>query len=209
MVARLIERRNGGLGPIHVLTGAVTTIGRGADNDIMLAGAYVSARHAQVCWDGRQYVLTDCDSTNGTDLNGVRLAAPRRLCGGDRISVPGHPDVTLVFEDGCGTAKLPVMHPAAVVWRLDSATAELWVRGESIPLTAKEYRALALLDARRGALVGKDELAAHVWPEYDGAVADYNLTQLVARLRRKLEGDQGQPPMLVTVRGLGYRLVAD
>jgi DNA-binding response OmpR family regulator len=78
-----------------------------------------------------------------------------------------------------------------------------------VPLTAKEYRALALLDARRGALVSKDELAAHVWPEYDGAVADCNLTQLVARLRRKLEGDEAEPPMLVTVRGLGYRLVAN
>ncbi|MGD9891971.1 MAG: winged helix-turn-helix domain-containing protein [Dehalococcoidia bacterium] len=207
MVARLIERHSGRLGPVHMLTAVVTTIGRGADNDIILAGAYVSARHAQVCWDGRHYVLNDCGSTNGTDLNDARLAAPRCLCGGDRISVPGHPDVTLVFEDGCGTAKLPVAHPAEAVWRLDPATAELWVRGVPVSLSAKEYRALALLDARRGALVSKDELAAHVWPEYDGAVADDNLTQLVARLRRKLEGDGVRPPLLVTVRGLGYRLV--
>jgi hypothetical protein len=208
MVARLIERHSGRLGPAHMLTAAITTIGRAADNDIILTGAYVSARHAQVCWDGQEHVLHDCGSTNGTDLNGARLAAPRSLCGGDRITVPGHPDVTLMFDDGRGTAELPVKHATAGAWRLDSATAELWVRGTPVPLTAKEYRALALLDARRGALVSKDELAAHVWPEYEGAVADFNLTQLVARLRRKLEGDAERPALLVTVRGLGYRLVA-
>jgi hypothetical protein len=207
MVGRLIERQGERPGQVHVLTAAVTRIGRGADNEIVIADAYVSAHHARVCWDGEQYILHDCRSTNGTELNGERLATPRRLRSGDRITLPGEAGVTLVFDEGAGTAKLPVTRSAPAGWRLDTATAELWVGGVQVPLTAKEYRALGLLAERGGALVSKDELAALVWPECEGVVADCNVEQLIARLRRKLAGAGSQPPLL-TVRGLGYRLVA-
>jgi DNA-binding response OmpR family regulator len=40
-----------------------------------------------------------------------------------------------------------------------------------------------------------------------GAVSDYNIEQLISRLRRKLEADPAHPRWLVTVRGLGYRLI--
>jgi hypothetical protein len=187
----------------------VTTIGRGADNDLVLTGTYVSTHHAAVRWDGTAYVLSDCDSTNGTFLNDVRLSTPRALQNGDRIGLPGDPGVTLVFDATSSTTPMPTTHaPAAAAGtRLDPATAEVWVRGERVHVTAKEYRVLVLLFARAGGLVTKEELAMGVWPEYGGQVADTNVEQLITRLRRKLDTDARQPPMLVTVRGLGYRLV--
>ena len=102
---------------------------------------------------------------------------------------------------------MPVQGSLVAATLLDTATAELWVRGERVHVTAKEYRALSLLFERAGALVTKEELAVGVWPEYAGQVADANVEQLIARLRRKLGTDQSQPPVLRTVRGLGYRLV--
>ncbi|MBI4302479.1 MAG: winged helix-turn-helix transcriptional regulator, partial [Chloroflexi bacterium] len=89
---------------------------------------------------------------------------------------------------------------------INPARATVSVNGQPIHLTVKEFQALSYLHSRDGALCTKDELAQHVWPEYEGAVDDYNIEQLVSRLRRKLEPDPQRPRFLLTVRGLGYRL---
>jgi two-component system response regulator RegX3 len=81
------------------------------------------------------------------------------------------------------------------------------VRGEAVTVGAKEYLALAYLYAQGGALVTKEALAGAVWPEYQGDVSDYNIEQLISRLRRKIEATPVRPKHLLTVRGLGYRLV--
>src|SRR3990172_1877718 len=70
---------------------------------------------------------------------------------------------------------------------IDPARGMASVDGRLIRITAKEFQALSYLRSRNGALCTKDELARHVWPEYEGAVEDYNLEQLVSLLRRKLQ----------------------
>ncbi|HZQ38468.1 MAG TPA: helix-turn-helix domain-containing protein [Dehalococcoidia bacterium] len=50
-------------------------------------------------------------------------------------------------------------------------------------------------------------MAQAVWPEYQGGVGDYNIEQVISRLRRKLEPEPERPRHLLTVRGLGYRLM--
>jgi DNA-binding response OmpR family regulator len=74
-------------------------------------------------------------------------------------------------------------------------------------VTAKEYLTVQLLYQKRGALVTKEKLATHVWSEYAGAIGDASIEQIIFRLRRKLEADPERPRHLVTVRGLGYRLI--
>jgi two-component system OmpR family response regulator len=75
-----------------------------------------------------------------------------------------------------------------------------------VALTAKEFQALAFLYSKGGHLVSKEALAAHVWPEYEGAVGDYNIDQLIFRLRKKLGVEEGEPGYLKTLPRLGYRL---
>ncbi len=67
------------------------------------------------------------------------------------------------------------------------------MNGRWVSLGPKEYLVLAFLYRRRGALVTKGELAAYVWPEFQGALSDYHLIQLISRLRRKLEQDPERP----------------
>jgi ABC-type multidrug transport system ATPase subunit/pSer/pThr/pTyr-binding forkhead associated (FHA) protein len=55
--------------------GRVVTIGRAEENDLVLDHPQVSRRHARVEWDGKDFVLTDLGSTNGTFVNDAR--APR------------------------------------------------------------------------------------------------------------------------------------
>lgn len=72
----------------------VTTIGRGADCDIVLPDLLISRRHAQVAQQGAVYQLVDLGSTNGTYHNGRRINRAT-LQPGDRVSI-GH--VELVFD---------------------------------------------------------------------------------------------------------------
>ena len=63
------------------------SIGRAQSNAIVLADAGVSSRHAQLQWKAGALYLSDVGSTNGTWVNGDRLApdAARKLSVGDRV----------------------------------------------------------------------------------------------------------------------------
>jgi pSer/pThr/pTyr-binding forkhead associated (FHA) protein len=64
------------------------TVGRGSQNDIQLdSDDFASARHARFT-PGRDGVFVeDAGSTNGTYVNGARVAGPRRLAPGDVVRV--------------------------------------------------------------------------------------------------------------------------
>ncbi|MGN6701111.1 MAG: FHA domain-containing protein, partial [Thermomicrobiales bacterium] len=65
---------------------AVTTIGRGLDNDLVLESTDVSSHHARFEYAGGAWQVVDLGSTNGTKVNGqpVERAALRD---GDRVDV--------------------------------------------------------------------------------------------------------------------------
>ena len=205
MAARLVERDGPRAKTVYPLTAGVTTIGRSSDNDVVVPDDPVSRRHAQIRWDGARFVLEDLGSRNGTFVNGRRLDGPHVLRHGDQLVVPGRTFLVDLAEE---TSAWQPETPAARGVHVDTATAEVWVDGRPVGVTAKEFLALTLLSGKAGGLVGKEELATAVWPEYQGAVGDYNIEQLISRLRRKLEVEPERPRYLLTVRGLGYRLVA-
>jgi pSer/pThr/pTyr-binding forkhead associated (FHA) protein len=76
------------VGEVRVLDSAAVTIGRGAQNDISLdEDDFASARHARIEPRRDGVWISDAGSTNGTYVNGARLAKPRRLAPGDVIRV--------------------------------------------------------------------------------------------------------------------------
>jgi len=79
--------------------------------------------------------------------------------------------------------------------------------GHLIPLTAKEYALLEFLMRRRTHVVGRADIAEHVWDDSFDPMS--NLIEVyIQRLRRKV--DDGQPVKLIqTRRGAGYTLSAD
>jgi DNA-binding response OmpR family regulator len=81
-------------------------------------------------------------------------------------------------------------------------------RGEDeVALTAKEFAVLEHLAARAGQVVSKSEIIEHVWDfAFDG---DPNIVEVyISTLRRKIDAPFGRRS-IATVRGAGYRLVAD
>lgn len=68
------------------LTDGAFTIGRGAENDIVIREPSVSRVHAELRPEGAEYVLHTSGAT-GTRVNGEVVAAPHQLSDGDRIEV--------------------------------------------------------------------------------------------------------------------------
>jgi two-component system cell cycle response regulator len=72
----------------YLLKGAVTTIGRGRDNDIVVLSDAVSRQHAQLERRGAELFARDLSSTNGTFLNSeVKPLDERRLNRGDQLRI--------------------------------------------------------------------------------------------------------------------------
>src|SRR5512142_3295442 len=80
------------------------------------------------------------------------------------------------------------------------------VRGRPQPLTPTESRLLYALAANIGQTVTTDTLLARGWAETEDADASY-VWVTMRRLRQKVEVDPNKPMHLLTVRGIGYRLV--
>jgi DNA-binding response OmpR family regulator len=82
------------------------------------------------------------------------------------------------------------------------------VRGETVPLTATEYKLRYHLVRNAGHVLRHETLLAKVWGREYVDEVDY-LRVYIRRLRRKLEPDPERPRHIVTERGLGYRFRTD
>jgi len=76
---------------------------------------------------------------------------------------------------------------------------------EEIPLTTREYALLEYLARRAGDVVGRADIAEHVWDEHYDAFSNV-VDVYVQRLRRKLD-EPDAPSVIRTRRGQGYQLL--
>ncbi len=189
-------------GKEHALANPSNTMGRAVENDVVIVSKRASREHARIWREGRKWFLEDLGSTNGTFLNDQRVLAPALLRDGDRVAIG---EVLFIFHDPDTTTRetpfpeLEVNLQAGVV-RLNRY---------AISLSPKEFALLAYLFERRGRVCSKDEIGRAVWTEYqsDSGIYDYQIENLVRRLRTKIETDPNSPQLLLTMRGLGYKLM--
>jgi DNA-binding response OmpR family regulator len=90
---------------------------------------------------------------------------------------------------------------------LDLHRREATVGGNTVQLTPTESRLLYALAANLGQTVTTETLLARGWAETEDADPSY-VWVTMRRLRQKVEIDPNRPAHLITVRGVGYRLVA-
>jgi two-component system, OmpR family, response regulator RegX3 len=91
--------------------------------------------------------------------------------------------------------------------RLDVARHTATIDGSPILLTRSEFRLVALLASAPGKPFTREALIKHLW-ESDFVGDKRAIDVHVSNLRRKLEDDPRRPRRLLTVRGIGYKLVA-
>ncbi len=78
--------------------------------------------------------------------------------------------------------------------------------GEEVPLTVTQFRVLCELAATPGWVISRAQLLERVWG-YDFFGDDRLVDFHISGLRAKIERDASNPELIVTVRGLGYKLV--
>src|SRR6266542_5351108 len=187
----------------HYLEQTVTRLERAVENEIVIVSKRASREHAHIRRDGRRIFLDDLGSTNGTLLNGERVLGSAQLRDGEQIAIG---EIMFIFHDPDTTTRetpfpeLEVNVEAGVV-RLNR---------RAIQLSPKEFSLLAYLYENRGKVCSKDEIGRTVWSEYkhsgaasamdQAGIYDYQIENLVRRLRAKIENDANTPVLLITVR---------
>ena len=89
---------------------------------------------------------------------------------------------------------------------LDIRSGRIMRDEEEIFLSAAEYRLLLTFVRNRGLLLTRQQILNSMWDSAGDFVNDNTLTVYVKRLRKKLE-QEGDEPIIQTVRGMGYRMV--
>lgn len=90
--------------------------------------------------------------------------------------------------------------------KIDLERAEVIKEGERIPLTAKEYELLSALYRNAGRIVTIDALCEAAWGDNPYGYEN-SLMAHIRRIREKIETNPSKPVSLVTVKGLGYKLI--
>ncbi|MCZ7570472.1 MAG: winged helix-turn-helix domain-containing protein [Ardenticatenaceae bacterium] len=89
---------------------------------------------------------------------------------------------------------------------IDPAARTVTLSGEPVELPPRAFDLLSALAFQAGQVISVDDLLTRVWgPEYAG---ESQVVYVHIRwLREKLETDPNRPRRIVTVRGVGYKLV--
>lgn len=91
---------------------------------------------------------------------------------------------------------------------IDLDRAEVIKNGLRTSLTAKEHKLLSVLYRNAGRIVTIDALCEAVWGENPYGYEN-SLMAHIRRIREKIEEKPSQPVSLVTIKGLGYKLIID
>ena len=92
--------------------------------------------------------------------------------------------------------------------RLDVTSGAVTHGGAEVFLSALEYRLLLYFLQHKGKLVTREMLRDAIWDSAGEYVSDNALNVYIKRLREKVEADPSDPQIIVTVRGLGYKVGA-
>ena len=168
----------------------VTTIGRGADCDIVIDNSGVSELHARIRRIGKAVVVEDAASTNGVYVNGQRVSS-HYLNYGDDISLLKH-QLRLVAEPGCKLHGKP--NPQRVSQSVDKTTL-LDASGLNDALGKLERHREAFLRLNRGAQGMRDNYQIKKPVFKIGKSRDCDLytegwfaPSLAARIQRRADG---------------------
>jgi len=88
----------------------------------------------------------------------------------------------------------------------DTEKGQVTKNGETVELSALEYRLLCVFINNKGILLSRNKLLEDIWDIGGDFVNDNTLTVYIKRLREKIENDPQNPSIIKTVRGLGYRM---
>lgn len=79
-------------------------------------------------------------------------------------------------------------------------------RNRDIPMSHKEFEILHYLWKHRNTTVSRDDLLSEIWG-YDENPTTRTVDNFIMKLRHKVESDPNHPQVILTVHGIGYKLI--
>ena len=89
----------------------------------------------------------------------------------------------------------------------DKSKGILIKNNDDIPLTATQFKILAYLADNMNMIVSIDRILENIWEDSYGY--ENTLITHIYRIREKLEDNPREPKILITIKGLGYKLVKE
>ena len=97
--------------------------------------------------------------------------------------------------------------PTEALVRIDPEGRRVFLRGQEVALTGKEFELLKVLVANEGKVVSREKLMRDVWDSaWYGSTK--TLDMHISVLRKKLGDDAAHPSYITTIRGVGFRFDA-
>lgn len=90
--------------------------------------------------------------------------------------------------------------------QLDSSSHRVYLRGEEISLTAKEFEILNLFMAHPGRVFSAEQIYEFIWEEDYFYTSNATIMTHIKKLRQKIEADSRNPEYILTVWGVGYKI---
>jgi DNA-binding response OmpR family regulator len=83
---------------------------------------------------------------------------------------------------------------------------EAWINNESVKMSHKEFEFLHYLWNQKNKVVSRDDLLDNVWGT-DYVPSSRTVDNFILKLRQKIETDSNNPKIIITVHGVGYKLI--
>ena len=83
---------------------------------------------------------------------------------------------------------------------------QAYKNGQSLHLSPREYELLGYFIKRQGEIISRDDLLNQIWG-YDSFPNTRTVDAHIAKLRQKIEDNPEDPKLIITVHGIGYKLV--
>lgn len=90
--------------------------------------------------------------------------------------------------------------------KIDTERGVVYKNKSDLCLSALEYRLLLVFLNNRGRVMTRSQLLEYIWDAAGDFVNDNTLTVYIKRLRDKIEDDPQNPSIIITVRGVGYKV---
>lgn len=219
MLENILARLTSSTGEIIELKFTAVSLGRAADNQIVIPSYKSSRYHALITFVDGKYLIRDLKSKNGTRVNGELVEVEQVLQHGDRISLadahfvfeclPANPNAETATYDPITDPEIdPSKTPAL---QLDQEAMEVKLAGQVLnpPLSLSEWKLLVLLYQNQGKVCSREAIIEVVYQPAnpENIPFDTAIETLVSRLRKRLHmSDPAQLPYIKAIRGVGYRL---
>jgi len=89
---------------------------------------------------------------------------------------------------------------------IDTKGGKVLKDGHDVFLTTMEYKILLILATNPNTIFTREKILADIWDVNEAYVNDNTLTVYIKRLREKIEDDPNHPKIIITMRGIGYKI---